>query len=265
MRGHAAEGFTYWRAPALPGMEFAEGHGPVTTAEAPHFHAEGQMVLLLEGQRLVERDGTDLCLAAGELLWIAPGALHTTRAVDGEAGGRAHFLHAYLPPALLPRLAAKPAATRQRLAADAQQGAARLLETLRRERDEAQALAALATLFGLAPSDRPAPADDADRDDPASRARAYLDMHFAEPVTLEAVAAAVGLSRFQLVRAFARRYGLTPHAWLLRRRVNHAKALLRAGTAPAEAALASGFADQSHMGLHFRRLVGLTPAAYRRA
>ncbi len=90
-------------------------------------------------------------------------------------------------------------------------------------------------------------------------------MHFSEPLTLEQVAAAAGLGRFHLLRAFARRFGLTPHAWLLRRRVNHAKTLLRAGVAPAEAILASGFADQSHLGLHFRRLVGLTPAAYRRA
>ncbi len=265
MRAHGTGDFTYWRAPALPGIEFAEGRGPVVTTEAPHFHAEGQMVLLLAGRRVVERDGADHCLEAGELLWVAPGAVHTSRAADGEAGGSAHFLHAYLPPGLLPRLSVEPPAARQRLAEGARRRSSRLLDTLRHAEDEARALSALTLLFGLARGKGAAAADDPEADDPAWRARAYLDRHFDGEVTLEAVAAAAGLSRFQLVRVFARRFGLTPHAWLLRRRVNHAKALLRAGVAPAEAALASGFADQSHMGLHFRRLVGLTPAAYRRA
>jgi AraC-like DNA-binding protein len=265
MRAHGTGDFTYWRAPALPGIEFAEGRGPVVTTEAPHFHAEGQMVLLLAGRRLVERDGAAHCLEAGELLWVAPGAVHTSRAVDGVAGGQAHFLHAYLPPGLLPRLSVEPPATRQRLDQGARRRSGALLDALRQEQDQDRALAALTALFGLTGGDGAVASDDPEADDPVARARAYLDRHFDGPVTLEDVAAAAGLSRFQLVRAFARRFGLTPHAWLLRRRVNHAKALLRAGAAPAEAALASGFADQSHMGLHFRRLVGLTPAAYRRA
>lgn len=245
--------FAYWRPPGLPDLEFAEGEGAVATASQPHFHDEGQMILLLDGARAVEIEGRTRRLSAGEALWIAPGALHSTRPLPDRAGERAHFLYAYVPGALLDRRTPQPGAVPD---------ARRLVERLRQARQESQALEILTQLLGLGPEaadDTAAPEADA-----VARARAFLDRHFAEPLTLEAVAAAVGLSRFHLVRAFARRYGLTPHAWLLRRRVNHAKALLRAGRPPAEAALASGFADQSHLGLYFRRLVGMTPAAYRR-
>ena len=247
-----APSFAYWRSPALPGIEFAEGHGPVATAEAPHFHAEGQAVLVLSGARLVERDSQAFHLTAGEAIWIAPDAVHSTRACEGAAGAAAHFLHGYLPPRLLQRLAPRPPAGGVRRQALAPAERAALLRQLRAEQSEAAALRAVARLFDLAPV--AAPTADAALDDAVARARAWLEAHFAEAEQLEDLAQAVGLSRFHLIRAFAQRHGLTPHAWLLRRRVNHAKALLRQGVGPAEAALASGFADQSHLGLHFRRL-----------
>jgi AraC-like DNA-binding protein len=258
-------GFAYWRAPALPGIEFAEGRGPVATTEAPHFHAEGQAVLLLAGARLVERESRPHRLTGGEVIWIAPQAVHTTRALDGGDGAAAHFLHAYLPPALLRRLSPRRPvdAVRRVRPALAGDGPA-LVARLRAATSEAAALELVQALFDLGPAPAATEAD-AELADAVARAHDWLERHFAEPVSLEQLAEAAGLSRFHLLRAFGRRYGLTPHAWLLRRRVNHAKALLRAGASPAEAALASGFADQSHLGLHFRRLVGLTPAAYRRA
>jgi AraC-like DNA-binding protein len=48
-------------------------------------------------------------------------------------------------------------------------------------------------------------------------------------------------------------------------RVRRAKALLRAGRTPAEAAAEAGFSDQSHLTRHFKRLLGFTPGRYRRA
>lgn len=258
-------GFAYWRVPALPEVEFAEGHGPVATAEAPHFHAEGQAVLLLAGARLVERESRPHRLTGGELIWIQPHAVHTTRAIDGGDGAAAHFLHAYLPPALLRRLSPRRPADAVRRVAPASAGQGPdLVARLRATASEAAALTLLQALFDLGPAPS-GPVADQEHADTVARAHDWLERHFAEPVSLEQLAEVAGLSRFHLLRAFRRRYGLTPHAWLLRRRVNHAKALLRAGASPAAAAMASGFADQSHLGLHFRRLVGLTPAAYRRA
>src|SRR2546421_4068365 len=74
-----------------------------------------------------------------------------------------------------------------------------------------------------------------------------------------------GLSRYQVLRRFERAYGLPPHAWLLRRRAERARVLIRDGVTLAAAAAATGFADQSHMTRVFARQFGFTPGAWRRA
>lgn len=103
----------------------------------------------------------------------------------------------------------------------------------------------------------------ADRGKPAiAIARAMIDDDPAAPVSLADLAAASGLGRFQLLRSFARTVGLTPHAYLVQRRVETARHLIVGGAALADAAAAAGFADQSHMTRAFARRFGLTPGAY---
>ena len=97
------------------------------------------------------------------------------------------------------------------------------------------------------------------------RARDYIHERFAESIGLdELVAATGGISRFHLVRAFSARFGAPPHAYQIGLRISRARALLAAGMQLAHVAAALGFADQSHFTRHFRRAVGVTPAAYRR-
>lgn len=96
------------------------------------------------------------------------------------------------------------------------------------------------------------------------RAREHLAAHLAENVPLSRLAEVAGLEPFALLRAFARAYGLPPHAWLVQARVRRAQALLREGLPPGEVAAAVGFADQSHLTRHFKRVLGITPGCYRR-
>ena len=98
----------------------------------------------------------------------------------------------------------------------------------------------------------------------ADRARDMLEQAVAEPPSLRALASAVGANPFVLLREFRRRFGLPPHAFLLRLRAERARTLLAKGRDLAEVAHDLGFADQSHMTRVFKRLYGLTPAAYRR-
>ncbi|MFB8771171.1 AraC family transcriptional regulator [Streptomyces broussonetiae] len=84
------------------------------------------------------------------------------------------------------------------------------------------------------------------------------------PPSLSTLAADLGLSsRYQLLRAFRTTMGLPPYAWLAQHRVHRARALLEGGLRPAEAATLVGFADQAHLTRWFRRVLGVTPAAYR--
>jgi AraC-like DNA-binding protein len=83
--------------------------------------------------------------------------------------------------------------------------------------------------------------------------------------TLGELAALAGLGRFQLLRRFRQQFGATPHDWLLQRRADRARQLIREGVSLAEAAAGSGFADQSHMTRVFVRRFGFTPGAWQAA
>jgi AraC-like DNA-binding protein len=95
-----------------------------------------------------------------------------------------------------------------------------------------------------------------------SRVRDLLHDGFAEDLSADDLAGAVGLSRFQLYRQFRERYGVPPSAYLRQVRLREARRRLAAGAAIAEAAFATGFADQSHLTRWFRRTYGITPRVY---
>ena len=87
-----------------------------------------------------------------------------------------------------------------------------------------------------------------------------------ERLTLADLAAAAGLSRSHFARAFAGSVGCSPHQWLLRQRIDHAKHLASTtDQALSEIALACGFADQSHMTRVFSRMEKISPAAWKRS
>lgn len=98
-----------------------------------------------------------------------------------------------------------------------------------------------------------------------TRAKSMIDDAPDENLSLADLANAAGLSRFQTVRHFTRATGLTPHAYIIQRRLDLARRLIATGTALADVAAASGFADQSHMNRHFIRAYGLSPGRYARA
>jgi len=96
-------------------------------------------------------------------------------------------------------------------------------------------------------------------------AREFIDDDPAADISLADLAAEAGLSRFQLLRSFCRATGMTPHAYMIQRRIDLVRRLIRGGSRLAEAAAAGGFADQSHMTRVFVQRYGLTPGAYARA
>lgn len=98
---------------------------------------------------------------------------------------------------------------------------------------------------------------------PLSRARDYLHEHAIERVSLRDLVAVTGLSRYHLVRSFARVYGLPPHAYQTQLRAAEARRQLAAGRPPS--AVEVGFFDQAHLTRHFKRAYAVTPAAYQRA
>lgn len=125
---------------------------------------------------------------------------------------------------------------------------------------ETLTLALAARIVRVASDGSPAPAVDRR----LARAIDHLEAHLAENVSLDALAAAAGMSRFHFARSFRAATGLPPHAYLVARRIERAKQMLRAGTLPVgEIAWRVGYANPGKFAAQFRRWTGTTPAAWR--
>jgi AraC-like DNA-binding protein len=98
------------------------------------------------------------------------------------------------------------------------------------------------------------------------RVRDYIEEHLGGKLTIEDIAAAIGLSKSHFSRAFKATLGTSPMAYVAARRIEHAKQMMVASTGSlAEVAVDCGFADQSHLNRQFRRVVGVTPGQWRRS
>jgi AraC-like DNA-binding protein len=95
-----------------------------------------------------------------------------------------------------------------------------------------------------------------------ARVRDYIAAHHDRDIAVDELAALVNLSRYHLIRAFTRAYGLPPHAYANQLRLIAAKQMLAAGQSPAAAAASAGFYDQSHLNRAFKRAYGVTPGAW---
>lgn len=98
-----------------------------------------------------------------------------------------------------------------------------------------------------------------------SRAVEHIHANVVDAPSLESLAAIADLSKFHFLRMFKRQTGLTPHAYIVRHRVHHARKAMEQGSSPAEAAISSGFADQSHLTRRFKAMYGVTPGSFVRA
>lgn len=96
------------------------------------------------------------------------------------------------------------------------------------------------------------------------RARDLADSRFAEPLGVEDMARAAGLSPAHFSRMFRRTFGETPHAYLLTRRLERAAALLRAtDRSVADICMAVGLSSVGSFTSSFTRLYGISPTGYR--
>lgn len=95
------------------------------------------------------------------------------------------------------------------------------------------------------------------------RACEFIRQHYNERIYLEQICRYAGLSKSTLLRAFTKSKGITPYRYLETIRINEAKALLAQGVQPVDAAIQTGFSDQSHFTNYFNSFIGITPGGYR--
>lgn len=91
----------------------------------------------------------------------------------------------------------------------------------------------------------------------------YIEEHYAEHITLDNLSQLSKMNKYSLLRSFTRVMGITPYRYLETVRINEAKKLLENGVEPIDAAMETGFVDQSHFSNFFKEFIGLTPKQYK--
>lgn len=259
--------------PALDGAVLVSAERG-TAAVSRHAHESMLIGLVRTGARELTVRGTRVAVPTGGMFLLNPDEPHSSTTMSGESESYSVLC---LPPEVLSRVldGAGFGPVRQMrfvrpLALDAGIRSAfrALVENLEGGASfdvlcqHLQALFAILTSHGVcagSPREPDAGAGDLER------ARRIILAECDRDLTLDELARAARVSPSALVRGFASRFGLTPHAYLVRARLKRARLLLDQGVPQSEAAVAAGFFDQSHFANAFRKYYGLPPGKYRAA
>ncbi|HDS1738073.1 AraC family transcriptional regulator [Pseudomonas sp. BP8] len=252
----------FWRDPALPFVEARRVGDGRQVCYAAHSHESFSLGVITGGRSTYVSGASHREVAAGATVLIRPGVVHSCNPIEGEPWS---YLMLFVD---LPWLQGHGFAVPEATLSTSPTLYSRLLQVFGSLFDAQMPdrEAALAAFFQALPEYLDGAAvpgiDDHPRLDAAA---AFIRSHRLDPLTLEDICAAAGLSRAYLIRAFRQRFGLTPHSYLIDQRVQHARGQLRLGRAIADVALEAGFADQAHLQRAFKQHLAATPGHYRKA
>jgi len=259
-----------WQSKRFDGMVFYHGSG-VTHPYPLHWHEELHLGLYTANFGYLGYRGNSRLISAGDTVLTPPGEVHENW-VTSKAG--ISFYSVYLPVHFLAELASQitgrasvPEFSLLHLCeAEVARGFVRVYSAEKSAGSRLECETAWFELFRLllARTGLDLRSGWTERKDTAvlCQVRRYIDENFAEPISLTDLSRLTDLSAFHIHRLFSRDAGMPPHAYQNQVRVNRAKELLRSGESLSAIAAATGFADQSHLTRHFRRLVGLPPGRY---
>ncbi|MEV0717715.1 AraC family transcriptional regulator [Asanoa sp. NPDC050611] len=244
-----------WR-PAVPGIAEVLHARFVTHAYPLHTHDAWTLLVVDDGAIRYDLDRHGHGAVTDQVTLLPPDVPH-----DGRAATPGGFVKrvVYLDPDVVGRELTGAAVDHPALADPMlRRRVAQLHSVLDGPGDELQAESRLALVVDRIRGHLGAPGQ---RDPVAPRRlardlRDLLDGHVTTGLTLDDAAARLGAHPSHLVRAFTTEFGLPPHAYLVGRRVDRARALLLAGQPAAGVAADAGFYDQAHLTRTFRRYLG---------
>jgi AraC-like DNA-binding protein len=271
----AAEVARYWRHRAVDGVDLLRARY-VTHRYGRHAHETYTFGVIEAGVEEFEYGGSLLRASAGDVALLDPDIVHTGQA--GTPGGWSYRV-LYPQVSVVTDVAAElgwpPGTPRFPQTVLHDPVTAALVRSAHRAAEHGDDLAsstllrtALAVLLrthaagghATGPGSGPGPRAPA----AVATVRDLLHERLGDPPTLAELAAMTELSQFALLRAFRAEMGLPPHAYLNQLRVRQARLLLDDGVPAADVAAQVGFADQAHLTRHFKRVVGVPPAAFQR-
>lgn len=232
-----------------------------------HFHEYYVLGLMEQGQRTLSCKGGEYSICPGDILLFNPGDSHARVQSDGGTLDY-HISEAVMAELTeevtgvrgLPRFS-RPV-IRDSEAADCLRSLHRLIMTGSREFEKEECLLLLLSVLLRRYGQTCETGGGTGREEIEAACR-FMQEHYAQHISLDQLCRCAGLSRSALLRAFTMTKGVTPYRYLENIRIGAARKLLEQGVPPAEAALRTGFSDQSHFTNYFRHFIGLSPGAYR--
>lgn len=253
-------------APAVPGIERIEARFTGRAFDL-HRHDTYAIGVTLAGVQTFRYRGRDRASLPGNVIVLHPDELH-----DGGAGTEEglRYRMLYLEPSLLQKglgegasalpFVASPVVSDDRLRVSLLAALARLdhgLDELFVDDFVAAVAEGLARHAGtpLRPLGKPAWRA-------ASLVRDYLEANSDRDVRSAELEGVAGIDRYALSRHFRAAFATSPHRFLVMRRLQRARLMIGEGLPLAEAAVAAGFADQSHLNRQFKKAYGMTPGRW---
>ena len=254
-------------APSCAGLQrveaFFAGHG-----FDPHRHDTYAIGCTIHGVQSFCYRGAARTSVPGQVFVLHPDETH-----DGRAGTRDGFAYRilYVEPRIIHEALSethgalpfvREVVSNDPVLARALRPALEDLESPLEELQRDQIIQGLADALAAADTSTARPRSPARHWDAVARARECLDANVRKGVSSSELEALTGFSRYDLARQFRACLGTSPYRYLVMRRLDRARALIRQGKPLADAALASGFADQSHLTRHFKKAYGVSPGRW---
>ncbi|WP_233845994.1 AraC family transcriptional regulator [Paraburkholderia sp. HD33-4] len=274
-RANGADAPRFWRSDALPFIEARSIDDGRKVCYAKHSHETFSIGAVTGGRSVYLNRHAREWVGAGAVVMMNPDDVHACNPV---AGDRWSYRMLHVDVAWFTKLQHELGfnqnhtfrAFSQIMTLDAAlfDGLNRLCEILASNDDDVDTLrkesAAITFFSNVQQTLNPASSPERAESGQLARAAEYIAENCTRALKLDDVCEAAGLSASHLIRTFKLRYGMTPHAYLINRRIQYSRAQLRRGALIADVALDAGFADQAHLQRTFKRLVAATPGQYRR-
>jgi AraC-like DNA-binding protein len=251
-----------WR-PAVPGIHEVFHARFVDHVYPPHTHDTWTVFIVDEGAVRYDLESRQHGVTGARITILPPHVVHDGRAA-GVDGYRKRVL--YVGTDVLPERSIGPAVDRPEVADPAVvRGILALHRSLHDPGDALEAeslLAVVGARLARHLGDDGDPAGERPDHEVAAELRELLDEHRFASFTLADAADTLHVSRAHLVRSFTRAFGISPHRYVVARKIDAARARLLEGEPIADIAVGVGFHDQAHLSRHFRRHVGTTPGRF---
>ena len=273
MKRNKQETVRFLSLPDLPHIQAVHGVN-VTHEFLRHIHNGFSIGIVLKGGRVIERNGTSTIIPENDVFVINPGEPHSCKSRSKRHSYLTICVDAKSMNAVASQISEKTQTIPYfmnillrdgELSSKIQQFFSLVESSSSIIEKESILVSFLSTLILRYGDNPPKPC----RIDPhigmKNKAREYIEVHYAQNITLKHLASVACLSPFYFQRLFLKIMGISPHDYLIQVRIKKAREFLAEGKNIVSVALDTGFVDQSHFNRSFKRVTGITPGRYLQA